>query len=95
MNHPTHLLTHLQREIAKLKKGMIELSAEVEHDIEGACEALLNLDVSKANEVIKNDSVIDELEVELEEDRETLETLMQCAISPPGTRGAKPSSGLG
>ncbi len=62
------MITHLQRETTKLKKRIVELSAEVEQSIELSYEALADLDTAKARAVVANDTVIDELEVDIEED---------------------------
>ena len=73
--------THLQREIQKLKQQIVELSAEVEHTIEGAYQALEGLDVAKANAVIAADETIDQLEVDLEEECLKIMALYQPVAS--------------
>lgn len=81
MDSIQHSTTHLQREIVKLKKRIVELSAEVEHDIELACEALIDLDVAKANTVISRDEQIDQMEVDIEEDCLKIMALYQPVAS--------------
>ena len=60
--------THLQREIHKLKHHVLTLSAEVENSIYESYNALIALDVDKANKVIENDDIIDQHEVDIEEE---------------------------
>ncbi len=59
---------YLSKEINKLKKLMSELSTKVEDSMKQAVYATVNNDLKIAKEVIKNDKVIDELEIELEEE---------------------------
>ena len=62
------MITHLEREIKKLKDQILELSAEVEDSIRNSYKALADLDLSLAHKVIDYDKKIDEHEVEFEED---------------------------
>jgi phosphate transport system protein len=78
---PSNNTTHLQREIQKLKHQIVALSAEVEHTIEGAYQALESLDVAKANAVIAADAAIDQLEVDLEEECLKIMALYQPVAS--------------
>ena len=58
----------MHREISRLKNGLLELSTEVEKSISCAARALDTFDETLALEVIKNDSRINDLEVNIEED---------------------------
>ncbi len=60
--------THMQREIAKLKKRILELSAEVERSLLDAQQALISMDLDKANKVTDYDRIIDQHEVDIEEE---------------------------
>lgn len=60
--------THIEREIHKLKHHILTLSAEVENSIYESYNALIALDVDKANKVIENDDIIDQYEVDIEEE---------------------------
>ena len=62
------MITHMHREISRLKNGLLELSTEVEKSISCAARALDTFDETLALEVIKNDSRINDLEVNIEED---------------------------
>ncbi len=59
---------HFQREIDKLKKGILTLSAMAEESVQKAVSSLTKRDTRLANDVIENDFEINEKEVELEED---------------------------
>ena len=57
------MITHVHREIGRLKDGLLELSAEVEKSISCAARALDTFDEVLAMEVIANDHRINDLEV--------------------------------
>lgn len=59
---------HLQREIDRLKKSILALSAVVEQRVRQAVRSLEERDAQSANEVIAGDGEIDRAEVEIEED---------------------------
>ncbi len=59
---------HLRREIEKLKKQILTLSAVVEENVYKAVRSLEERDVSLAEEVIACDSRIDQMEVDVEEE---------------------------
>lgn len=59
---------HLQYEIDRLERRVLELGALVEENINKAVRALEKRDVKMAREVIKGDNEVDEMEVELEEE---------------------------
>lgn len=59
---------HLRREIERLKKGILSLSALVEESVERAARSIVERDLELANEVIEGDREIDEMEVSMEED---------------------------
>lgn len=59
---------HLQREIEKLKKQLLHISAMVEEDLRKAVRAFEHGDLKLAEQVFAGDEEIDKLEVELEED---------------------------
>ena len=64
---------HLQREIERLKKQILTLSAVVEENVQKAVKAISERDDRLANRVIDRDVEIDRMEVEVEE--ECLKTL--------------------
>ena len=59
---------HLQREIERLKKGILALCAIVEDQVQMAVRALLERDTNLANSVEQRDKDIDHREVEVEEE---------------------------
>lgn len=59
---------HLEKEIANLKKKLLQEGTLVEEILENAIHAYNNMDVDKAHGVIESDKKIDALEVEIEED---------------------------
>ena len=59
---------HLERELEKLRKKILTLTAMVEERIGKAITALTRHDLKLAKEVIETDREIDQLEVEVEED---------------------------
>lgn len=59
---------HLQREIEKLKKHILALSALVEESLHKAIKSLLERDEKLALRVIKGDEDIDQMEVDVEEE---------------------------
>ncbi len=59
---------HLSKEINKLKKLMSEECSLVEESMKQAIYSFTNHDVEIANDVIKQDKTIDNLEIELEEE---------------------------
>ncbi len=62
------MTTHLQREIDRLKKEILFMGAEVESALGKAVEALITRNSKLAEEVIKSDEEMDQLEVEIEEE---------------------------
>jgi phosphate transport system protein len=61
-------MTHLQREIERLKRKILALGAIVEENLRLAVQAIETRDVQKARKVIATDLEIDENEVEVEEE---------------------------
>ena len=59
---------HLQREIEKLKKGLLSLCAVVEDQVQMAIEAFLQRDETAALVVERRDNEVDQREVEVEEE---------------------------
>jgi phosphate transport system protein len=59
---------HLQREIERVKKGILALCAIVEDQVQMAVRSLLERDVSLARSVEGRDKDIDQREVEVEEE---------------------------
>lgn len=62
------MTVHLQKEIEKLKKKILSISAHVDQAIENAVRALKDRDAKLAQRVIVGDEKIDLMEVELEEE---------------------------
>jgi phosphate transport system protein len=58
----------LQRELEKTKKSILALGAMVEERIRMAIKAIESWDADLANEIIRRDFEIDELEIEVEEE---------------------------
>jgi phosphate transport system protein len=59
---------HMQRELEKLKKMILALSAVVEESVQQAGLSLEKMDIPLAEVVIDNDEQIDQMEVDLEEE---------------------------
>jgi phosphate transport system protein len=59
---------HLQREIERVKKGILALCAIVEDQVQMAVRALLDRDMNLAHSVEERDRDIDQREVEIEEE---------------------------
>ena len=59
---------HIHKAIEQLKGRLLQLGTHVEENLRDAVDALNQRDVKKAQQVIDNDNLIDELEVELEEE---------------------------
>lgn len=55
-----------ERRIARLRADMVEQGRRVERMVEGAVEAIFEMDQSKADWIISHDSVIDRADVEIE-----------------------------
>ncbi len=61
-------MTHLQREIDRLKRKMLAVGALVEDNLRIASQAIEERNVDKAHRVVLTDAVIDEQEVDVEEE---------------------------
>ena len=61
-------MKHIQRQIELLKQKILNVGGLVEEAIANAISAMLNRDGKLAQRVIGDDSVIDQMEVEVEED---------------------------
>lgn len=59
---------HLQRELENLKKRILSLGTMVEERVRMAIKAIYQRDAVRAEEIIRQDYEIDELEVEIEEE---------------------------
>ncbi len=59
---------HLHREIEKLKCMLLNLGALVERSVHEAVQSILRRDTLAANRVIQEDSPIDDLEIDVEEE---------------------------
>ena len=59
---------HMQREMEKLKKMILALSAVVEENFQQAAQSLVRMDVPLAEKVIAGDEQVDQMEVDLEEE---------------------------
>jgi len=62
------LSVHLEKEIERLKKQILALSAKVEENVYKAVRALEERSGILADEVMKGDRAVDEIEVEIEEE---------------------------
>ena len=59
---------HIERQIEHLKERILRVGTLVEEAISKSITALINRDTSLAQRVIANDSEIDAMEVEVEEE---------------------------
>jgi len=59
---------HLRRAIEKLKKTILSLSAVVEESVQKAVRSISEMDSRLAEEVVRDDPRIDQMEVEVEEE---------------------------
>ena len=59
---------HLQRDVEKLKRKILALSAEVESDVRTAVRAIEQRDEELARQVIDRESQINAMEVEVEDE---------------------------
>jgi phosphate transport system protein len=59
---------HLQRQIAKLKKMILALGAQVEEAVSNAIKAIQTRDADLAEAIIAGDAVIDVMEIDIEEE---------------------------
>ncbi len=59
---------HVVRQIENLKQKILYVGTQVEEAIANAISALINRDAALAEKIIANDSVIDRMEVEVEEE---------------------------
>ncbi len=59
---------HLQREIEKLKKNIMIIGTLVEESLRDSIKAVIERNTTQAQTIIKDDSIIDDKEVELEEE---------------------------
>ncbi|AMV70990.1 phosphate signaling complex protein PhoU [Desulfuromonas carbonis] len=59
---------HMQRELEKLKKMILALSAVVEEAVQQAVLSLVKRDVALAEKVVAGDEQVDRMEVDLEEE---------------------------
>ena len=64
---------HLDRQINKLKKLILQLCTRVEEAVQGAIQAIQTHNIQLANQVIQSDEIINEAEIDVEE--ECLHTL--------------------
>jgi len=56
---------NFDNQLSQLKEMLLEMSRKSENAIKEAMNALINQDIEKANEIIKSDDMIDELEHEI------------------------------
>jgi len=59
---------HLEKAVKKLTGELIYLSAQVEESVKLSIRSLVERDMDLAKDVIKNDEVIDQKEIDIEED---------------------------
>ena len=59
---------HLEKEIEKLKRKILGLSALVEENVHKAIASVETADVRMADQIIESDTRIDEMEVDVEEE---------------------------
>ncbi len=61
-------LLHFERDLKKIKEKLKRLFLLVDQEFENSINALFDSDIEKAQRVIQDDRIIDELEVEIEDD---------------------------
>ena len=61
-------MKHFIRELVKVKKNILELGTLVEEQVYKTLQAIISFDKDLAEQIIKNDIEIDEMEVEIEEE---------------------------
>jgi phosphate transport system protein len=59
---------HLSKEVAKLKKKILQLCAEVEENVRRAVLSVVSMDAAAAEDVRRKDMEIDRMEIEIEEE---------------------------
>lgn len=72
-------MRHFDREIENLKELLLRMSAMVEEQINLSIRALLERDTAMAQQVIDNDSAIDQMELEIDQHTIELIAMMQPA----------------
>lgn len=77
-----------QRELKSLQEDLLTMGSLVERNIRGAVESLRTQDVNKANEIIEQDDVVDEMEISMEENCMRLIALQQPLAGDLRTIGA-------
>lgn len=61
-------MSHLTKEITLLKKKLLSMGALVEERVAKASRSIADRDLELANQIVKSDYEVDELEVEIEEE---------------------------
>lgn len=59
---------HLEKELERLKKLIYSLSAKVDENLELAVKSFQSSDIELAQKVMRDDSLVDDLEIEVEEE---------------------------
>jgi phosphate transport system protein len=59
---------HMEREIERLKKKILALSAVVENNVQKAVKSIAERDLQLANKIIASDPEIDQMEIDVEEE---------------------------
>jgi len=77
MTPATGASRHFHQELAELKSRLLEMSGQAEELVRLSVEALLEGDLARAQEVVDRDSVIDELELEIDRQAHELLALQQ------------------
>tara|TARA_X000001036_G_C20691218_1_gene809467 strand:- start:2975 stop:3634 length:660 start_codon:yes stop_codon:yes gene_type:complete len=58
----------MEKELNKLEKMISNVSTKVEENMNKAIESYINMDIDTCQEIIKNDDLIDRMEIEIEEE---------------------------
>ena len=67
MRETTHMRVHLQRDVEKLKRQILALSAEVESDVRTAVRAIEDRNEELARQIVDREAQINAMEVDVEE----------------------------
>ncbi len=71
---------HLEREIERLKRALLAMSAIVEENVQKSVKAIKERDPRLAREVIESDLEIDQMEVDIEEECQKAQALHRDSL---------------
>ena len=80
-DHNLHISRQFNADLEEVKKHMLEMGGKVEKQFEDACKALFESDSGYGTRVIKQDSIIDSMEVQIDEECNLILARRQPAAS--------------